>query len=190
METLFVLLVIALVVSFAMPAFRSVRNDIKNTRAKTALKKLAEARKTFYQFNKGTDIATAPRDGALLDQVGDWGSWKFAGSSVKSYAGGDCNSVGTGIPGTRVGVGGTTTASTAAVSELFACRFLDWRDFEGLPYTFAVCPTGTGNTPRPPCDSTGRFVAATGSDGAGSEYTGTYRMWVNQDNMQVTDTKD
>ena len=38
MEILFVLLVIALVVSFAVPAIRSVRYDVYNSRAKAALK--------------------------------------------------------------------------------------------------------------------------------------------------------
>ena len=76
MEILFVLLVIALVVSFAVPAIRSVRYDVYNSRAKAALKKLAEARRSYYQQTKGSDI-----------------SGGFGGSVAESYASYTCQDV-------------------------------------------------------------------------------------------------
>lgn len=123
MEILFVLLIIALIVSFAVPAIRSARLDAKNAQAKTALKKLAEARRSFYQYNNGVDItgnsvAYAPNE---LEQL----------RSDISTLPCDAPSA-TGKPSNSYGLSGSP-------DYLFRCGFLDWRDFAGLPYEFKIC---------------------------------------------------
>ena len=56
MEILAVLLVIAVVVSMAVPVFRSVRYEVKNGQAKTAAKKLADAMRSYYQVSRGLGV--------------------------------------------------------------------------------------------------------------------------------------
>lgn len=169
MEILFVLLVIALVISFAVPAIRSVRYDIYNSRAKAALKKLAEARRSYYQYTKGSDV-----------------SGGFLGSVAEDYASETClNIAASGIPGNRV---------PSDVSQLFACNFLDWKDFD-VPYSFILCGTTTHPIGSKPCVALGDnpsnivYVGAMG-DGtnAGSKYSSSsgYFMSVGQD-RQVLD---
>ena len=169
MEILFVLLVIALVVSFAVPAIRSVRYDVYNSRAKAALKKLAEARRSYYQQTKGSDI-----------------SGGFSGSVAENYVSPDykCQDVAaSGIPGSR---------TNSDVSQLFACGFLDWRDFVDLPYNFIMCGTSRpiGSQPCIALDGSNTvYAAAMGIQGqAGSKYESTsqYFMSVGAD-MQVRD---
>ena len=167
MEILFVLLVIALVVSFAVPAIRSVRYDVYNSRAKAALKKLAEARRSYYQQTKGSDI-----------------SGRFSGSVAESYASYTCQAVAaSGIPGSR---------RNSAVSQLFACGFLDWKDFDGLPYTFYICSLGTTSASAPckSLDTTNSivYVGALGNNDAGDKYksASNYFMSIGAD-MQVRD---
>lgn len=167
MEILFVLLVIALVVSFAVPAIRSVRYDVYNSRAKAALKKLAEARRSYYQQTKGSDI-----------------SGGFGGSVAESYASETCQDVAaSGIPGSR---------TNSDVSQLFACGFLDWRDFVDLPYNFIMCGTSRpiGSQPCIALDGSNTvYAAAMGEQGrAGSKYESPsqYFMSIGAD-MQVRD---
>ena len=167
MEILFVLLVIALVVSFAVPAIRSVRYDVYNSRAKAALKKLAEARRSYYQQTKGSDI-----------------SGGFGGSVAESYASYTCQHVAaSGIPGSR---------TNSDVSQLFACGFLDWRDFVDLPYNFIMCGTSLpiGSQPCIALDGSNMvYAAAMGIQGqAGSKYESPsqYFMSIGAD-MQVRD---
>ena len=167
MEILFVLLVIALVVSFAVPAIRSVRYDVYNSRAKAALKKLAEARRSYYQQTKGSDI-----------------SGGFGGSVAESYASYTCQDVAaSGIPGSR---------TNSDVSQLFACGFLDWRDFVDLPYNFIMCGTSLpiGSQPCIALDGSNMvYAAAMGIQGqAGSKYESPsqYFMSIGAD-MQVRD---
>mgnify|MGYP001776912091 CR=1 FL=1 len=167
MEILFVLLVIALVVSFAVPAIRSVRYDVYNSRAKAALKKLAEARRSYYQQTKGSDI-----------------SGGFGGSVAESYASYTCQHVAaSGIPGSR---------TNSDVSQLFACGFLDWRDFVDLPYNFIMCGASrpVGLQPCIALDGGNTvYAAAMGAQGrAGSKYepASQYFMSIGAD-MQVRD---
>lgn len=178
MEILFVLLVIALIISFAVPAFRAVRFDVKNARAQAALKKLAEARRSFYQQSKGADITLG----------------SFTTDDVQDWAGYNCSDISSsGIPGAATG--------TVDVSQLFACGFLNWRDFVGLPYTFYICRTSSAA--EAPCvvpdylqdkSYAGQFVyaAAKGTSEAGSKYikldggVTDYYMYVRPD-MQVKD---
>ncbi len=172
MEILFVLLVIALVVSFAVPAIRSVRYDLYNARAKAALKKMAEARRSYYQYTKGADV------------YGD-----FTGSSAETFAGQSCVDVAaSGIPGSR---------SNSHVGQLFACNFLDWKDFD-LPYTFLICGTADAPVGTYPClnykssnpDDIVYAAAVGDSSSAGAKYTdSSYSMSIGQD-LKVWDSED
>ncbi len=169
MEILFVLLIIALVVSFAVPAIRTVRYDIYNSRAKTALRKLAEARRSYYQQTKGSDLTGA-----------------FNGSVAEDYASHSCLEVAaSGIPGAR---------TISEVDQLFACGYLDWKDF-AVPYNFVICGT-TRPLGSQPCialdGGTMVYAAAMGEeDLAGSKYEAStgYYMSVGT-NMQVLDNAD
>ncbi len=116
-EILFVLLLIALVVSLAVPVMRSVRYDIRNSQAKNALKKLLEARRSFYQNTKGVDI--------LAEAT-------FKGNSARSFASQACSQQSTsGIP--------SSAQEKADPAQLFACGFANWKDFSSIPYTFYFC---------------------------------------------------
>ncbi len=167
MELLFVLLVIALVLSFALPAYRSVRYDMRNSSAKSALRKLAEARRSFYQYSKGSDV-TGEIDTA----------------QVQNYAAQSC------VSGAASGVPASARAASS-VQQLFACKFLDWKDFAKLPYVFAICD---GSASGSACSSlgTGLYAVAAPTTEAGRKYTnqknGTqYYMYIGQD-MLVKDT--
>lgn len=170
MEILFVLLIVALVLSFALPAIRSVRYDIKNSNAKAALKKLAEARRSYYQATKGSDIAAG----------------SFSADEAQSYASLSCENVAaSGIP--------ASSREDSDVSQLFACGYLDWRDFDGLPYTFYICDGGhyTAETCFIP-DSNSTVVvyaSAQGTADSGGKYGTDYYMSIG-DAMEVEDTLD
>ena len=72
MEILFVLLVIALVVSFAVPAIRSVRYDVYNSRAKAALKKLGTSKsRTLVAEDALYAVKTAKKAGFLTAGVAE-----------------------------------------------------------------------------------------------------------------------
>ena len=86
MEVLFVLLVIGLVLSFALPAFRAIRYDIQNSRAQNALEKLVEARRSFYQYNKGVDIQSCRTDS-------DAANCSFVGADAQTYAALNCENL-------------------------------------------------------------------------------------------------
>lgn len=118
MEILFVLLIIALIVSFAIPVIRSVRYDIRNSQAKNALKKLLEARRSFYLNSKGVDITSGA---------------SFYAPDTKTYSTAvTCiNPAASGIP--------STATSTADPAQLFVCNFVNWKDFVSLPYDFHFC---------------------------------------------------
>ena len=173
MEILFVLLVIALVISFATPAIRSVRYDVYNSRAKTALRKLAEARRSYYQYTKGSDVT---------------GSFSAAYEN-SIYSGTSCNNVAaSGIPGSR---------TDSDVGQLFACGFLDWKDFANLPYTFILCGDSyaIGTAPCVALETNPSNVVYAGAvghtDAAGSKYEeiSGYFMSVGKD-MQVLDNAE
>lgn len=173
-EILFVLLVIALIISFALPAYRTVRFDVKNSRAEAALRKLAEARRSFYQSTKGVNIQTG----------------FFTGTDAAGYTSGTCTTaISSGIPGTSV--------SAVAPSQLFYCGYLDRKDFAGLPYKFVICPLA-GSTGKP-CvkkdgdTSTERIYAgamAVSVAEAGKKYNpegeDAYYMYIGSD-MQIRD---
>ena len=125
MEVLFVLLIVALVASFAVPAIRSVRYDVRNSQAKTALKKLLAARRSFYQNTKGGSFEQEP---------------SFQAKDAQSFAAEACTQASTGIP--------AKNQPTSDIKQLFACGYLNWKDFASLPYTFSLCnpQTATAGT--------------------------------------------
>lgn len=115
MEMLFVVLLIALVVSFSLPAIRAARQGIKKEQAKGALRKFSDARRSFYEQNRGQFV-----------------SGSFEGADADTYAQSSCNgAAASGVPGDKAG--------DAVPEQLFACGYLDWKDFKSLPYTFVAC---------------------------------------------------
>ena len=181
MEILFVLLVIALIMSFALPMFRSVRYDVRNSRAQTALKKLAEARRSYYQYSRGTDIAVS----------------SFTGASAKGLSDpSTCtNPAAIGAPGANVGA--------VTVGQLFACGFLNWRDFDKLPYEFYICNLNSWTVDGPCRGLAGTtyadygpvIVGAVGTANAGKKYkydstvADPYRMFLLQDGIVRDNSK-
>lgn len=116
MEVLAVIAVLAVVVSFATPVFRAVRFDIRQSQAKTATKKLAEALREYYQVSRGGQFDTC-----------------FTADDALNFAQGDCSSPSaTGIPNR------TAQPPMTDAKQLFACGFLMEKDFRNLPYTFCT----------------------------------------------------
>lgn len=170
MELLFVLLLIALVVSFAVPALRSVRFDAQNARAKTALQKLVQARRSFYQDTRGWNIGTGT----------------FRAQAVAGLSGACAAEPFSGIPG---------KANTTGYDQLFLCGYLNKKDFANLNYSFSICGSGvsvascTGDVSAV---SATAYAAAFGNDdAAGKKYLGTdgYVMYVDH-SMKVSDTDE
>ena len=108
MEILAVMLVIAVIASFALPVVRSVRAEVYYQRAKTAGIKMAEAIRSYYRDSKGH----------LPTGTIDLGNVPICNRNYLS-----------GIPGQRESVG---------VNQLLSCGYLSAKDFVGLPYTFTV----------------------------------------------------
>ncbi|MDD7579131.1 MAG: prepilin-type N-terminal cleavage/methylation domain-containing protein [Elusimicrobia bacterium] len=157
MELLAVLLVIAVVVSMAAPVFRAVRYEIKNSQAKNAAKKMAEAMHSYYQASRGYTVKDCFTPTAA------------AGLNVIKTAASACSSPGaTGIPASSSG-------GSVSVSQLFACGYLSYKDFMSLPYEFCAndtesFPSGWGTKPS---TSVGKvYVLAGGvkADGSGDKY--------------------
>lgn len=154
MEILFVLLVIALIVSFALPALRSVRYDIRNSRAKAAVKKLAEARRSYYQYMRGGRV----QNGAAFN------------AETTSMQNATCTNLrASGKPG--------SSSDAVAISELFGCGFLNWKDFVGLPYTFYICDLDE-DSGSAPCLATGIYAGAVGNSSAGSKYNNPSKYYI------------
>lgn len=174
MEILFVVLVIALVISFAMPAIRSVRFDIKNARAKAALRKVAEARRSYYEYSRGGNFPTT----------------SFEVGSAMGWSKETCtNPAASGVPGASI--------SVEDASQLFACGFLNWKDFAGLPYRFYIC--SSNDTSESSCQLAGQTLsvsATAASDSStyakqvGAKYMSPYKMYILEDSMEVHDTEE
>lgn len=172
MELLAVLLVIAVVVSMAVPAFRAVRYEIKNSQAKTAAKKMAEAIRTYYQDSRGYTIT---------------GCFTPSQDEVARTKPESCDSPGAkGIPAYKNGRGSND------VDQLFACGYLSYKDFLKLPYEFcannsASFPSGWGTTPS----VVGKvYVVAGGvkADGSGDKYQKSKGVIYVDNRMIVKDT--
>ncbi len=176
MEILAMLLVIAVVVSMAVPMFRAVRYEIKNSQAKNAAKKMAEAMLSYYQDSRGR----------LL--TGCFTPTETEGETLIKTAATACNFAGaTGIPAYKF----NAAAAGDAVSQLFACGYLSYKDFVSLPYEFCTnnsttVPAEKGTTP------TGVFgkiyVFAVGVAGSGEKYQSGL-IYVDG-TLQVQDTYD
>ncbi|MBP5404048.1 MAG: type II secretion system protein [Elusimicrobiaceae bacterium] len=112
MEILAVMLVIALIASFALPALRSVRSEAYYHRAKTAGIKLAEAIRSYYRDSKG-----------FLPVTGEINGDTVAGQTYTC----DRSKL-SGVPG---------QGTSVSIEQLFACGYLSTKDFAGLPYKFS-----------------------------------------------------
>lgn len=160
MEILAVLLVIAVVVSMAMPMFRAVRYEIKNSQAKNAAKKMAEAMLSYYQDSRGR----------LL--TGCFTPTQTAGETLIKTAVTACNFAGaTGIPAYKRSGGITEDA----VSQLFACGYLSYKDFVSLPYNFCAnnsttVPAELGTTPSGASGTIYVLAVGVKNDGSGDKY--------------------
>ena len=122
MEVLAVLLILAVVVMFAMPGIRFVRDEVRYGQAKNAAVKMADAMRTFYQDSKGYRPVGVLK-GKLEQEDAD-------SLSVVAAAQGDCAHAGySGVPSADNG-------GTVDLAQLFACDYLSTKDFAGLPYQF------------------------------------------------------
>ena len=176
MEILAVLLVIAVVVSMAVPVFRSVRYEIKNSQAKKAAKAMAEAMRTYYQVSRGLGIQTScftPTKDTSTIMASSCASPSAEGIKKKKN---------------------TTVAnsSRSPISQLFACGYLSYKDFVNVPYQFCACSTVSGCTVPGATSTDGPvLVRASGdaSTGAGNKYSKNYYIYVDR-SMRVKDTED
>lgn len=126
MEILAVLLVLAVVISFAMPGIRAVRDEITYHQAKTAAVKMADAVRLYYKDTKGV---TFDPEGPTI--AGKTESASDDSVSAREAAQAACNTqLLSGIPGANNNV-------TTTLTQLFACGYLSVKDFEGLPYEFS-----------------------------------------------------
>ena len=162
MEILAVLLIIAVILSFAVPAFRSVRFEQRNSQAKAGVKKLSEALRSFYQNSKGVKITGS-----------------FTGDGLTSV--GTCQDLGaSGVPG---------TGKTADITQLFFFVYLNANDFAGLPYTFYSC---VANVPSACNGKPYAVAVGNDASAAGNKYTQNYGgqkyyIYLNENSLQVTD---
>lgn len=127
MEVLAVVLILAVVIMFAIPGIRAIRNEIYYQQAKAASVKMADAMRSYYQNTKGYRI-----QGTLVGKLPP--ATEATGlTSVIDAAQVPCNEVSTGIP--------TYSTGVATMDQLFACDYLSAKDFSGLPYRFEADDT-------------------------------------------------
>ena len=127
MEILAVLLVIAVIASFAVPLIKSVRREMRYQQAKAAGVQLAEAVRSFYADTKGC-LATSKEDSegfSTEDVVG------------ASLACPEKHPIAKGIPGSLVS---NNCDNNEGLYEriVFACNYISPKIFTNLPYTFKV----------------------------------------------------
>lgn len=165
MEVLAVIAILATIAAMAAPAFKSVRNDMKQSQAKAAAQKVAEATRAYYQVSRGQLLKVC------------FTPTTSAGTTIMQNT--TCNNPSaTGIPRkntTEQTVPSTPTnaANDTQANRLFGCGYLSSKDFASLPYTFCTYrPSGVlpddGNVPT----VVDRFyaVAYAASDAAGKKY--------------------
>ncbi len=158
MEVLAVLLVIAVVVSMAMPVLRSIRFDIKNEQAKGATKKLAEAVRSYYQDSRGHWV------------TGCFVPTDTADTTLQTAPGNCVSAAATGIPAKN-----NANTQETPVANLFACGYLAPKDFAGIPYKFCA----HGADPASLCQAgssvvhEGVYAVAWGASAAAGEKYGT-----------------
>ena len=118
MEMLAVVLVVALMMSFALPVYRSVRFEMRHSQAQEAALKMADAMRTYYSRTRGSTI------------VGSLSPDTEAGKTTMATT--NCIDIlATGIPVSGQG-------ASQGIGQLFACGFLTEKDFRDLPYTFTA----------------------------------------------------
>jgi len=117
MEILAVLLVIAVLASFAVPMVRSVMAEVRYRRARVAGARMAEAIRAFFTDSKGFHI-TGSINGLAAAEI------------ISSDS--DCeNPALDGLPPYD-----TATSGDIGVEQLFHCNYLTGKDFAGLNYNF------------------------------------------------------
>lgn len=149
MEMLAVVLVLAVVVSMAVPVFRSVRYEVKNSQAKAAAKKLAEAMRSYYQSSRG----------GVFEPMED--GFSPTRDKVLHTACGENSPAATGIPNKNAG-----DRYELSIEDAFACGYLSAKDFLGLPYKFRVCDVTDGAF----CNQNAYVVVIGDGPGAGDKY--------------------
>ena len=123
MEMLAVLLLVTLLMSLALPVYRSIRFEMRRSQAEQAAVKMAEAMRSFYVQTKGGLIVSGvnplyPADPDTADS-----------SDIMAAPAGTCTSrIASGIP--------SYGSATFGIEQLFACGFLSYKDFQLLPYKF------------------------------------------------------
>ena len=180
MEILAVLLVIAVVVSMAVPVLRSVRYEVKNGQAKNAAHKLAQAVRTYYQVSRGG----VPRGQSFTPTAdSDKANIVLAAPSA-------C------VAPSETGIPLQKTTGSVEIKQLFACGYLSFKDFVSLPYTFTVCDPRPGQVPNDTCklsvatETNTPIVVVKGAAGSGDKYDVSknkdYLIYVDQ-SMKVKD---
>ena len=157
MEVLAVLLVIAVIASFAVPVVKSVRRTMRYQKAKAAGIQLAEAIRSFYTDSKG------------CLQFHDSEALGFSGADAA--AGGACpsnNPIRTGIP-----VCSDEAKAATAPTAVFTCGYLSAKMFVDLPYTFKVYD--------PRITENGEFVTGTENMTDGRYFTVNRDMTITED---------
>lgn len=123
MEVLAVLMLVALVTSFAVPMYRVARQDMRYNQAQGAAKKLAEAMRMYYTRTQGYTITDTDPVNSSFDGIN--------GTGVMFSK--NCDATATsGIPS-------HATKAAKNVDNLFGCGYLVGKDFAGLPFEFAIC---------------------------------------------------
>lgn len=156
MEMLAVLLAIAIVISFAVPAYRSMRYEMYYHQAKTAAIKMGEAIRSYYQNTKGYVVTGSfTGTGAGADSV----QGIIASSDVCD------NPAATGIPTSQ-------GAHTSGVEQLFKCGYLNAKDFVGVPYRFTACDpiSNTSAADCLPANEKPGLVQVAGLEAAGKKF--------------------
>jgi len=116
MEILAVLLVIAVIASFAVPVVKSVRREMRYQKAKVAGMQLAEAVRSFYTDTKGC---------LAIDEEGF-----YAPDAAEATVCPANHTITTGVPG--------NCESNLKARIVFACNYISPKMFIDLPYTFRV----------------------------------------------------
>lgn len=122
MEVLAVVLILAVIAAFAVPAVRSARTDMKNRQANAAFVQFSQA---IAQLNANTGSFIAPES--------SFNPATPAGKAVL-YNNNCQEGTATGVPVTRR----DANNDPLAISNLFACGYLNPKDFKGLNYEFVV----------------------------------------------------
>lgn len=120
MEMLAVVLILAVIGAFAVPAVRAVRAELQHRRAKVAFNLLRQA---AFQYHERT--GNFPYDN--FDPTLAVFQEKMMDTQCTDPAA-------TGIPYNRRNT--KSTGENQTINELFACGYLNPKDFKGIPYKF------------------------------------------------------